>query len=127
MLCSNTSATKMTHFRHEGPGSARQVRGTVPRGRHPRPRRLPRAPRTPRTSPSAIRLALAPAAPSPHSGRDSKTRQGVCADCWASKEGRQFWIRKTDQGWPLQLSPTALGAVLAVLPTVLVVLLWILG
>ena len=46
----------------------------------------------------------------PHCGRDSKTVQGVCADCWGSKGGRQFWGRKTDQGWPLKLSPTVVGA-----------------
>lgn len=53
--------------------------------------------------------------------------QGVCADCWGSKGGRPFWIRKTDQGWPLELSPMVLGALLAVLPAAIVVLVWILG
>jgi hypothetical protein len=24
--------------------------------------------------------------------------QGVCADCWGSKGGRQFWIRKQGPG-----------------------------
>lgn len=36
-------------------------------------------------------------------------------------------MRKTDQGWPLGLSPTAAGALLAVLPIAIVVLLWILA
>jgi hypothetical protein len=53
--------------------------------------------------------------------------QGVCADCWGSKGGRQPWIRKSDQAWPLGLSPIALGAILAALPAAIVVLLWILG
>jgi hypothetical protein len=37
----------------------------------------------------------------PHCGRKTKTVQGVCADCWGSKEGtgRQFFVRKT-QGSP---------------------------
>ena len=52
--------------------------------------------------------------------------QGVCADCWGSKGGRLFWVRETGRGWPLRLSPVALGAVLALLPAALVVLLWIL-
>lgn len=86
-----------------------------------------RVPRAPQTSPSAIRLAFAPSSRCPHCGRDSKTVQGVCADCWGSKEGRHFWVRKTDQGWPLGLSPTAAGALLAVLPIAIVVLLWILA
>ena len=89
-----------------------------------RRRRLPRAPRT---SASAIRLAFAPSSRCPHCGRHSKTVQGVCADCWGSKGGRQFWIRKTDQGWPLEVSPVVLGAALAALPTLIVALLWILG
>ncbi|HEV2902250.1 MAG TPA: hypothetical protein VGW30_03210 [Gaiellaceae bacterium] len=91
---------------------------------HSRPRRAPRAPRT---SPSAIRLAFAPSSRCPHCGRDSKTVQGVCADCWGSKGGRQFWIRKADQGWPLELSPIVVGALLAMLPVAIVVLLWILA
>ena len=90
---------------------------------HSRRRRVPRAPRT---SASAIRLAFAPSSRCPHCGRDSKTVQGVCADCWGSKEGRQFWVRKNDQGWPLGLSPTVAGALLAALPIAIVVLLWIL-
>jgi hypothetical protein len=91
---------------------------------HSRRRRVPRAQRT---SPSAVRLAFAPSSRCPHCGRDSKTVQGVCADCWGSKEGRQFWVRKRDQGWPLGLSPIVVGATAAVLPIAIVVLLWILG
>jgi hypothetical protein len=90
---------------------------------HSRRRRVPRAPRT---SPSAIRLAFAPSSRCPHCGRDSKTVQGVCADCWGSKEGRPFWVRNADQDWPLALSPIVVGALLAALPITIVVLLWIL-
>jgi hypothetical protein len=52
--------------------------------------------------------------------------QGVCADCWGSKEGRQFLARRNEQGWPPALSPIAVGALLAVLPIAILVLLWIL-
>jgi hypothetical protein len=52
--------------------------------------------------------------------------QGVCADCWGSKGGRQFWIRKRDQGWPFEISPLVLGAGLALVPAVMLVLAWIL-
>jgi hypothetical protein len=90
---------------------------------HSRRRRVSRGPRT---SPSAIRLAFAPSSRCPHCGRDSKTVQGVCADCWGSKGGRQFWGRKSDQGWPRALSPIVLGTLLALLPIGIVVLLWIL-
>jgi hypothetical protein len=76
-------------------------------------------------SKSTLRLALAPSSPCPHCGRTSKTVQGVCADCWGSKSGRQFWIRKADQGWPLDVSPVLLGALSAV-PALIVALLWIL-
>jgi hypothetical protein len=61
----------------------------------------------------------------------SPTVQGVCADCWGSKGGRQFWIRKTGPSaddpvidW---LSGYALVAVLALLPILVLVLIWILG
>ena len=52
----------------------------------------------------AIReLRFARRSPSPHCGRKTKTVQGVCADCWGSKEGagRQFFVRKTQAspGW----------------------------
>ena len=90
---------------------------------HSRRRRVPRAPRT---SASAIRLAFAPSSRCPHCGRDSKTVQGVCADCWGSKGEKQFWARKADQSWPLGLSPIVVGALLAALPIAILVLLWIL-
>jgi hypothetical protein len=50
----------------------------------------------------------------------------VCADCWGSKGGPQFWIRKADQGWPLELSPFVLGTIVAGLPILALVLLWLL-
>jgi hypothetical protein len=65
----------------------------------------------------------------------TKTVQGVCADCWGSKGGRQFWVRR-DQGSPSvledflgfdPLSPFVLGAGVALVPTVILLLLWILG
>jgi hypothetical protein len=57
--------------------------------------------------------------------------QGVCADCWGSKGGRQFWVRKTGPSpkdpvfdW---LSGYAVVASLALLPVLILVLVWILG
>jgi hypothetical protein len=57
----------------------------------------------------------------------SPTVQGVCADCWGSKSGRQFWIRKDDQRWPFRFSPLLLGFTLALVPAVILAVLWILG
>jgi hypothetical protein len=71
-------------------------------------------------------LAFAPSSRCPHCGRDSKTVQGVCADCWGSKGGREFWARKAHQRWPPALSPIVVGALLAILPIAIVVLVWIL-
>jgi hypothetical protein len=79
----------------------------------------------PRVTRSGIELRLARRSLCPHCGRVSPTIQGVCADCWGSKGGRQFWIRKSDQGWPVEISPFLLGAVAAAIPTVAVILLWI--
>jgi hypothetical protein len=48
-------------------------------------------------------LRFARLSPCPHCGRKTKTVQGVCADCWGSKEEgrRQFFVRKTrgSPGW----------------------------
>jgi hypothetical protein len=57
----------------------------------------------------------------------TKTVQGVCADCWGSKGARQFWIRRTGQGWPFEISPFVLGAALAAIPAVILGVAWILG
>ena len=57
----------------------------------------------------------------------SPTVQGVCADCWGSKGGAQFWIRQGDQSWPFRLSPLLLGFTLALVPAVILAVLWILG
>jgi hypothetical protein len=63
----------------------------------------------------------------PHCGRTSPTVQGVCADCWGSKGDRQFWIRSSDQGWPFVISPLLLGAAVALVPGLILVLAWIWG
>lgn len=64
----------------------------------------------------------------------SPTVQGVCADCWGSKGGRQFWIRRS-QGAPSYLEdvfgidplwPIAF-AVVVLLPVAALVMLWILA
>jgi hypothetical protein len=81
----------------------------------------------PLTTRSALQLRLARRSLCPHCGRVSPTVQGVCADCWGSKGGRQFWIRKTDQRWPFEISPLLLGAVVALLPGLALVVAWILG
>jgi hypothetical protein len=46
-------------------------------------------------------LRLARRSPCPHCGRETKTVEGVCADCWGAKdEGhRQFFLKK-GQGSP---------------------------
>jgi hypothetical protein len=46
-------------------------------------------------------LRFARGSPFPHFGRKTKTVQGVCADCWGSKEEgrRQYFVRKS-QGSP---------------------------
>ena len=48
-------------------------------------------------------LRFARRSPCPHCGRTTRTVQGVCADCWGSKEvgHRQFFVRKTrgSPGW----------------------------
>jgi hypothetical protein len=61
----------------------------------------------------------------------TKTVQGVCADCWGSKGGRQFWIRKTGPSpddpvfdW---LYVYLLAAALALIPAVILVVAWILA
>jgi hypothetical protein len=89
-----------------------------------RPRRRRLGP--PRFTRSGLELRLARRSLCPHCGRMSPTVQGVCADCWGSKGGRQFWVREADQGWPFGISPFLLGAVVAALPILAVVLLWIL-
>ena len=35
---------------------------------------------------AAIELAGAPVSPCAHCGRDTRTVEGVCADCWVAKE-----------------------------------------
>lgn len=58
--------------------------------------------------------------------------QGVCADCWGSKGGRQFWVKR-NQGAPsvfedfLGFDPLFLAVALAATPAVILVLVWILG
>jgi hypothetical protein len=76
---------------------------------------------------------MAPSSPCPHCGRTTKTVQGVCADCWGSKGGRQFWVRRYQgsdslleeflglrTGWII-----ALTALLASLPALVIVIGWI--
>jgi hypothetical protein len=64
----------------------------------------------------------------------SPTIQGVCADCWGSKGGRQFWVRRShgspsylenlfgiDPLWPIAF------ALVVLLPVAALVVLWILA
>ena len=90
-----------------------------------RPRRRALGP--PRTTRSALQLRFARRSLCPHCGRVSPTVQGVCADCWGSKGGRQFWIRNRDQGWPFEISPLLLGAAVALVPGLILAVVWILG
>jgi hypothetical protein len=63
----------------------------------------------------------------------SPTVQGVCADCWGSKGGRQFWLSKRGPSAPDEdalfdtFSPFVIGAVVAAVPAVVLVLLWLLA
>jgi hypothetical protein len=59
----------------------------------------------------------------------------VCADCWGSKGGPQFWVGRR-QGSPSAfeellgvdpLSPYFIGGAVAAAPAVILVLVWILG
>jgi len=51
---------------------------------------------------ATYRLRFAPQTPCPNCGRKTKTVEGVCADCWATKEEghRQFWGQRRGQGSP---------------------------
>jgi hypothetical protein len=88
-----------------------------------------------RPSPSALRLRLAPKSPCPHCGRTTKTVQGVCADCWGSKGGRQFWVRRYQGSDSLleefvgldALSLIGLTALVASIPAAIVLVYWLLG
>jgi hypothetical protein len=95
-----------------------------------RPRRARRAPQT---TPSALRLRLAPRSLCPHCERVSATVQGVCADCWGSKGGRQFWVRRS-QGSDSLLEEflglstiwvVAATALVASIPATVIVISWI--
>jgi hypothetical protein len=65
----------------------------------------------------------------------SKTVQGVCADCWGSKGGRQFWLRKgglqsSSARFVLGLDPLSIGFLVCYALAALLVgglLLWIWG
>ena len=76
---------------------------------------------------------MAPRSLCPHCGRMSPTVQGVCADCWGSKGGRQFWQSKRGPSASAEdalfdtFSPFVIGAVVAAVPAVVVVLLWLLA
>ena len=92
----------------------------------------------PRPSPSALELARAPSSICPHCGRNSKTVQGVCADCWGSKGGRQFWLSKQAPRASIlddledilgfdPLHPFALVATALLVPALIALVLWTLG
>ena len=58
--------------------------------------------------------------------------QGVCADCWGSKGGRQFWLRKHGPGsslleGPLGFDPSYILAVAAAIVLAVGAVLWISG
>jgi hypothetical protein len=52
---------------------------------------------------ATLSLRLARRSPCPHCGRETKTVEGVCADCWGTKEQgrRQFFVEKRggSPGW----------------------------
>jgi hypothetical protein len=100
-----------------------------------RPRRRVGPGRPGWASRSTIGLALAPSSPCPACGRTTKTVQGVCADCWASKGGRQFWVRRHGGSDSLveeflglgTAGVIALAAVIASIPAAIILLRWIWG
>ena len=103
-----------------------------------RPRRRVGPGRPGWASRSTIGLALAPTSDCPHCGRNSKTVQGVCADCWGSKGGRPLGARRQrprtasldrvaavigfDPLHPIVLAVTAL-----VIPALIALVLWTLA
>jgi hypothetical protein len=52
---------------------------------------------------ATLSLRAARRSPCPHCNRETKTVEGVCADCWGSKEEghRQFFVskRRGSPGW----------------------------
>jgi hypothetical protein len=52
---------------------------------------------------ATLTLRFARRSPCPHCGRETKTVEGVCADCWGTKEEghRQFFVPKrgASPGW----------------------------
>jgi hypothetical protein len=64
----------------------------------------------------------------------SPTVQGVCADCWGSKGGRQFWVRRYQGSDSLleeflglsTASIIAAGALFASIPAIVILVSWIL-
>ena len=81
-----------------------------------------------RTSKAAARLQESPVSPCASCGRDTRTVQGVCADCWAPKDGRvplhatkPRTERLLDFDWD---DPYVLTPVAAVVLSVCVAALW---
>ena len=60
--------------------------------------------------------------------------QGVCADCWGSKGGRQFWVRRYQGSDSLleeflglsTVSIIAAAALFASIPAIVILVSWIL-
>jgi hypothetical protein len=63
----------------------------------------------------------------------SPTVQGVCADCWGSKGGRQFWVRRHQRSDSLleeflglsTIWVVAATAFVASIPATVIVISWI--
>jgi hypothetical protein len=64
-------------------------------------------------------LRAARRSPCPHCNRETKTVEGVCADCWGTKEEghRQFFVSKRggSPGWPFLDDPIVWRAVVLAL------------
>ena len=56
-----------------------------------------------RMSRAAARLQEAPVSPCPSCGRESRTVQGVCTDCWAPKEENAVVHGRAGRTEPLDL------------------------
>jgi hypothetical protein len=64
------------------------------------------APRKPSLISKAVRLLReAPSSPCPDCGRVTKTTtDGVCADCWARKDGRHYGDTKAPPRWAMRIA-----------------------
>jgi hypothetical protein len=75
---------------------------------------------------ATLSLRAARRSPCPHCGRETKTVEGVCADCWGTKEEdhRQSFVLKREgsPGWSFLDDPAVWRAVVLALGLGVIVL-----